>query len=510
MKFEAELAKIVTPLSKNNFRFLETHAATGGIYRRLYDGLRSGRFRDEYQVAAELCGSKPNSSTYRMLRMRFRRRALNTIFFLNLPKLGFSDYAHSIMLASREVFWVRILLLLGARNNAIKIAVQSLARCKKYHFTQFELDLLQFLRTHYALTGDRRNHEQYGLQIHKVLETYTAELQSSQMYETLAASFVRSGAAHLEVKQLAEDYLRVCRRFIESSDSYTLHTNYYRIATVYYQVSQQYPEILEVCEQAKRYCETHPELSNPIRLGEITLNMLECYLYLRDFDNGKLAANECANYFKVGSNSWFVYMEYYLLLMLHTSHFTHAGDVYESVTKHPRFTFQSDPRKARWQVFKMCLNYALQSSAPKPKRRSRDHKEASIPVYSKDKQGYNIPILIMQILQLLDAGRLDEIIERMEALRTYRSRYLRARGNRQSALFFRLLQVMESSGFSYEVTSQKANKTFKKLKATTADYTEIHEGIQILPYEWLWERVLERLKELNIPAPAHTASVESV
>jgi hypothetical protein len=83
----------------------------------------------------------------------------------------------------------------------------------------------------------------------------------------------------------------------------------------------------------------------------------------------------------------------------------------------------------------------------------------------------------------------------MDALRTYRTRYLRTNSNKQSALFFKMLQMMETSNFSYEVTLQKSAKYFERMKTTAAEYSEIQDGLQVLPFDWLWNKILEMLKQ---------------
>src|SRR6185436_11774755 len=118
-----------------------------------------------------------------------------------------------------------------------------------------------------------------------------------------------------------------------------------------------------------------------------------------------------------------------------------------------------------------------------------------VPLFSKDKRGYNVAILILQILVLLENNEFGEIINRMDALRTYRTRYLRAGSNKQSALFFRMLQIMETNSFSFEKTKQKSQKYFERMKSIAADSSEIQDGLQVLPFDWMWMKILEMLKQ---------------
>jgi hypothetical protein len=86
------------------------------------------------------------------------------------------------------------------------------------------------------------------------------------------------------------------------------------------------------------------------------------------------------------------------------------------------------------------------------------------------------------------------IISRMDALKTYRTRYLQVSSNKQSAIFFKMLMIMENCSFGYKETSKKAQKYYDKLLEVSSDADEMQEGLQILPFDWLWKQVLEMLK----------------
>jgi hypothetical protein len=118
-----------------------------------------------------------------------------------------------------------------------------------------------------------------------------------------------------------------------------------------------------------------------------------------------------------------------------------------------------------------------------------------VPVYSHDKRGLNIAILIIHVLLLLEENDFDSIISRMDALRTYRTRYLRSRSAKQSALFFRMLQIMEDASFSYKETEKRTRKFYDQLLTIATDTTEIQEGIMILRFETLWKMILELLEK---------------
>jgi len=283
----------------------------------------------------------------------------------------------------------------------------------------------------------------------------------------------------------------------------SLNYNYFRLQNLTFQIAQNYKAAVLICDEAERYLLANPHLSFRIRLGEFAIQKLSCYLNLRDYENGKLAAVRCSELFPSGTdNNWFVFMELYFYLTMHTEHFTEAETLFSDVVTHPRFVFQPEHKKESWKLLELYLLFALGQKPNEVVINKRGTEQfdlkkflRAVPSYKGDKRGYNIAILILHILYLLENNEFGEIIGRMDALRTYRTRYLRGSSNKQSALFFRMLQIMETNNFSYELTKQKSARYFERMKSTAAEFSEIQDGLQVLPFDWLWNKILEMLKQ---------------
>jgi len=160
-----------------------------------------------------------------------------------------------------------------------------------------------------------------------------------------------------------------------------------------------------------------------------------------------------------------------------------------------------DHTKERWKSFEQYLAFAVRvkqiTSSGNLQSISFDLKRflRNVPVYANDKRGLNIAILIIHVLLLLEENDFSSIISRMDALRTYRTRYLRSRTAKQSSLFFRMLQIMEDSSFSYQETEKRTRKLYDQLLTIATDTAEIQEGIMILRFETLWKMILELLQK---------------
>ena len=187
---------------------------------------------------------------------------------------------------------------------------------------------------------------------------------------------------------------------------------------------------------------------------------------------------------------------------MHTENYINAAGIYFKVVNHPRFPYTSENRQEKWKIFEAYLNYIfetegldrslLQNNKKRKFRLLRFLNE--VPNFTKDKKGFNVSILIIQVLYLLEKGEYDAIINRSEALNVYCSRYLRKDESFRSSCFIKMLLVMEKEDFKYDRTKVMALKYFKKM----VEYAEMEgnevQDWEVIHYETLWQKVLNRLK----------------
>lgn len=506
MKYFPEITRIITQLREKKIEVVEENGdGELDACTKLYLGIKSGEFSSDRIAARTLYNSDEIDTRYTTLKNRLKKRLLNTLFFLDLKEAGYSEYAQSLYKAQKNLFISQTLLNLGARESAVRIAESTFKITNKFHLSTQSLELLSMLRLHSYLLGQPKQFNDYNDKLNKIVKTIEAEVVSAEYYQKLSIKYVGTWAERPEMIAEAREYSEKAKSLYDQWPTYTVAMNYFRIQSISYQIAQEFENTIRICDEAENYLDKHPHLAFPIRYAEFALKRLVCYLRLRDYENGKGAIARCGELYRKGSYNWFVFMEYYLVFALHTQNWSEAETVFNEVVKDTRFSSLQDTIREKWRIYELFLRYALGVSQEvqgeaKPAQFQFNLKQflRNVPTYYKDKKGMNISVLIMHILYLLETEDFDGIISRMEALKTYRSRYLRMSTNRHSALFFKLLLIMESNSFDYRLTKMKAQKYYERLIASTADYAEVSEGLQILPFDWLWQRILDRLRAYDL------------
>lgn len=207
----------------------------------------------------------------------------------------------------------------------------------------------------------------------------------------------------------------------------------------------------------------------------------------------------CLGLVSEGDFNWYVALEQYFLVSLKIHDYKKAYDVYLKVTNQPNFSAQYQQITERWKINEAFVHFLILKGKIEPTQEDDKHKFRinkflnEVPRHSKDKRGTNITILVLQILFLLEQERYEDIFERIEPLRMYTSRYLRKDDTFRGNCFIKMLMQLPAGRFHKEAVKRKAAPYLKKLESIPLDVAKQTAELEIIPYEELWEYVMESL-----------------
>ena len=124
-----------------------------------------------------------------------------------------------------------------------------------------------------------------------------------------------------------------------------------------------------------------------------------------------------------------------------------------------------------------------------------------VPVFSKDKRGLNVSIIIVQIMLLLKQKKYNAIIDKMAGLERYSSRYLNMFNTYRCNCFIKMLLQLEKRSFHPIAVQRHTEKYMEKLQKVPLEKSEAVLEMEIIPYDTLWKMILKLLaKQQNIKA----------
>lgn len=255
-----------------------------------------------------------------------------------------------------------------------------------------------------------------------------------------------------------------------------------------------------LCEEAVRFFD-QKDYDSGFPLQVFYYNLITCYLQLRELEKGQIIIERCQRLVNPGSFNWFKLQELSFLLAMHTSHYEAAAQVLGRVMDDPRFESQSFQITEIWKIYHAYIHFLIRIGKLSPATVS-SHRNAKfklskflneIPVFSKDKRGMNIPILIVQILYALADRDYQQCTDRMEGIEKYCSRYLKHNDTFRSNCFIKMLLQIPAYSFHRERITRHTQKLYKMLCSMPMEVANQTHEIEIIPYEILWQLTVSSL-----------------
>jgi hypothetical protein len=502
MKNLIEIAKIVTKKKVRKIEIFDDHSLKhkNSKFNDFYDALLANKFKNDRDAAAFLYGCSPTDDKYRQLKSRFRKRLLNTLFFLDVNLPATSNYERAYFSCNKGWTLVKILLSNHANHTAAALARQILTTALKFKFADVIVNCCRILRRYAADVGDEKGYEEYDQHIKQYENVLDAEIRSEELYQRVIMNYYKPPSKNQDLRERIDTYCDALVGLSEIYDSPIVIYNMYLVWAFRYEMLHDYQAMLEVCSKAEEYIEKYPIYYQSEKLATFQLKKMSGYLHLQDYKNGKSNAEKCLNSFPVGSDTWFLFMEYYLLLSIHTDNFINALAIYNRATSSSKFKKIMGNDKEKWNIYNIYLNYIIESQGDtnpilqaQRKKAFRSSRFLNDPLlYPKDQRIFTVLLVIAQILFLIEKKGYNAIRERIERLKSYANRQLKKEVYFRLIQFIRLLQQLDKADYKVENLSN-VDKYYDRLVDTPFSYRGLITELEVIPYEKLWNFILKRL-----------------
>ena len=503
MKNLIEIAKIVTKKRVRKIEIFDDHSLRhkNSKFNDFYEALIAMKFKNDRDAARFLYDCTPTDDKYRQLKSRFRKRLLNTLFFLDVNLPSTSSYDRAYYSCNKDWTLVKILLSNGATLTANSLARQILTTALKYKFSDVIVNCCRILRKFAAENNQEKDFEEYDAHIKQFSNVLDAEIRSEELFQRVIMSYYKPASAESDLTEKIDIYCDALVGLSEMYDSPVVIYNMYLVWTYRYEMLHDFESMLEVCDQGEKYIEEHPKFYQEEKLATFQLKKMSAYLHLRDFKNGKINAEKCLQTFPDGSEIWFDFMEYYLLLTLHTDNHVNAIAIFNRAKGNSKFRKLDNETKDRWNIYDVYLNYILESIGEdnpvlksQRKKTFRLNKFLADPIlFPKDQRVFTIHLVIAQLMFLIEKKNYTQATERVERLRNYANRQLKKDEHFRLIQFIRLLQSLAKAEFQLTELSA-TDKYHDRLIETPFYYRGLKSEFEVIPYEKLWNLILSRIR----------------
>ena len=436
---------------------------------------------------------------YRKLKNKLKNKLINTSFFIDVNSAKFNSHQQAFYTCQKNLIAARILIGRNARKAAMQIVEDTFRKSVKFEFSDLSLELSRMLRQHYGINTRKKSlFDKYSKLVELYSEIAHAEDLAMQYYEHTSVLLNRDSKNAQEVIKLCDEYEIRLKPLIAKYDWYRLHFMYYTIILRRESLKGDQNQILKICDRAISFLEGKKFISEQF-IGSFYYNRLMALIQLKRYGEGQVEANRCMSIFEEGSVRWYNAHHYCFLFSMHTEQYKKAHLIRDRVTSSKEFGRQYQNREETWHLHGAYLYYLnlrgyLNLSKNSPISNFRIRKFLNeVPVFSMDKSGYNIPILIIQILIQINQGKYDQLTDKIEAIEKYGTRYLRRDSNYRSNCFIKMLLQIPKQHFHRVAVERHTRSLVAKLRAVPLEKINQPFEIEIIPYEQLWKMALESL-----------------
>lgn len=497
MKEIANLARIVTLRRTRQRSLLDLDAARPGKEERLMQEITVNPEITALQLTKSLYGTNSvgNQAAMRQLRARLQDKLLNHLFFL--------DHSDPRLIVSRRyevecldlLHKATILLLEGEYSLSERLLRRCMRLAAQGEFTAYEEQASQRLQSIYAEQHQQSKYDKISQDIAKLRETIGYEQAAEAIFFEVQMGGEEAVAKRHQITTKLPVYLERLEEIYRLAPTFGTFNALYRVRLAYAGLAGHYQDIIRETERASAMLAAGT--LNVRRFDQRLNHFMNVYAHLRGRrpHEGLKLAEVFAETIHPTSSNWFYFYEHYLLLALHAGEYEQAQRLLQVAHKNPSYGKLRRAALERWELLEAYTELVLPIEQVSLKRRNQLAVFAAltVPEYSRDKRGYNVAILVFQLVHYLQQRLLEPVLVRLERLRKYQQRHLRDEATLRSRTFLRLLLLLPEADFDLAQLAKRGQPLLRTLQQATLT-RDADAEVEIIPYENLWELIMGVLR----------------
>jgi hypothetical protein len=392
--------------------------------------------------------------------------------------------------------------MLRKRSLSMHNIEKLVSEAHNYEFPDLVLYLTSELIPYFSYIQANDKKLQYYLTLADVNQKkYVNELQIYRNYSLLSKAYLQKSADLKSVIQLLKEYLE---KYDNLDPSFLNHRSIlfdFQLKSLLYQLTEQYDKLITLGDKTLTFLESKPYETYFINYM-VKVDLTNAYKNLGKYQTALNINQQILNDHKSLDYNWFRLLSTRFNLFILIKDYSSAYKVIADIKKKVKKT-NVEKVKEEWNIKEAYINFLLKlghiddivvQEHPLPEFRLNRFLN-DVPVYSKQKRSLNISILIIQMLFYLQQNHFNAFIDRMDALNQYTYRYLRNDDTLRSNCFIKMLLQIPDALYHPVAVQRHVKKLFNKLKETPPPISDQTTVVEIIPYEDLWEMVLELLEK---------------
>jgi hypothetical protein len=502
MTLLSELDKCCLPKSVNKIlREEQVGAQDKSLIRKLYNLIHSRNYEED-QIVKKLYGAKitPSHGPFRTLKTRLRHVLVEAFVIQELGAPSYKSYDLALQNGYRQLDVARLLIIGKAFHAARDVALHAFKNVRDYEIIPLNQGLTDVIASlHLGIFYNEELYLKYS-NLNRYYSKASYDLSKvSDYYREVRNGMYAKRESPKTVGQKAGEYLEASR---EISERYK-HVSQIQGMLVGTEMTGcmlrgEYHEAIEASVRGIKVLMNCKGVSQSA-ISALAINRVECTIMLNDFKLGQQQILSARKEVLENTINDLALTDLAILLGLRTGNFEFAYRQFVNTNQRTVSRLLTSRHQEHWIIMEACINLLVAAGEITPEEdwpKLRKFRAASfvnkVISSTRNKKGENIQILVLQALFSIIRKKYDDAIDRTSGLEAYCNRYLKDNENLRNNCFFKLLLITIKAGFNRKQAERKGEATLRRMKAAT-DRSKLN-NTELVPYETLWQIVLNHLK----------------
>ena len=488
------LVKVITRLKLRqspllDFKGVDRNSSKENIFYR-YIG--KGIVQTDDEASRLLYGTKSDDDRFRMLKSRLKHKLLNHLYFLDFSGV-IPEYNAEEEECIKYLHQAKVLMMVGQWKMARSLISKALSLAEKNEFTAHSISALEDLILIFSEASHPHLFEETVEKLREARILYAKESSAREQFYFMKMMILKSVNSRKKNLGNAQNYLRTLEKLWDETGSYNVFEFLFELSLIIRGLTGSFSEIITMLEEVERKRQYRNHRLNQNRFNRVYVVKHLAFAYLRqwELEKGLSYAASCKGLFKPATPEWFDFHESYFLLALRNKAYQLANDIIRDVTINKSFADIPDRIKNRWDIYYIYLRLAESAGIP------RDIKGFYIPMEipeNKEDEGYNVALLIWQLVYFLSEGNFDKVRKRRDAIKGYMANHFKETFSYRTRTFYKLLNILVEQNFQQDKIQQKSRYLLSKLSENRIISTA-HRELEAIPYEQIWEIINRLLRD---------------
>ncbi|HMQ07388.1 MAG TPA: hypothetical protein PKC30_08815 [Saprospiraceae bacterium] len=499
-----ELAGLLYKQKISQIKLITDDDSSAVKLKELYEAILNGNVSSDDEGIEKLYNNDQSKlKNLSRLKNRLKSRLINTLFFIDIENFASSRYEVALHKCTRNYLAVILLLDRNRRKTALQLAEKTLRLAIRFDIVEVVMLLARRLNKHFLLFDFNSRKADYFEQLYtEYQDYYIQEVEADRIYSHFGHLIAARKRNEEAMVKLFNDLLILLPH---RNQNKTFMFNFYVFNALYYYfiLKQDYKKLLSVSSEAIDFFQAKEGFS---KVGIFTFLLQKGYCQLILFKplEALVSFNKAKEQGPAeGGFNWFGINSLIFTNLLVLKRYNDAFSLLNDNINHKNFDKLPEQYKELWLIKEAYIEFLVRMGKIDHSTLEENGHEKfrlgkflnKVPYFNKDKRGLNISILIVQMLHLLAEKKYSQFIDRMDALNQYSYRYLRNDDTLRSNAFIKMILKLPDAHYHPEAVKRHTSKFYERMKESPMQLSEYFSDVEIIPYEELWDIVLELLEK---------------